>query len=81
MTTFFFDCYDGPNLYADAEGLDCEGPSEIREQAIRLLLDVARDNIPDTARFRRLRIKVQDDAGACVLETRLVFTVKDRQLN
>ncbi|HVX82467.1 MAG TPA: hypothetical protein VHB23_13925 [Devosiaceae bacterium] len=81
MSIYFFDCYDGPHLYTDPEGLDCEGPAQVGQHAIRLLLDIARDNIPDGARFRRMRVIARDDAGTSVLETRLVFSTKPAPIN
>lgn len=47
MPLFFFDVYDNGRLSTDDHGVECSGLAEARDQAVALLPDLARDELPD----------------------------------
>lgn len=54
--TYFFDAYDGDDLFADTEGTNCANPADMRWQASRILMELAFDNISSEDRDRKLTI-------------------------
>lgn len=47
MPLYFFDIYNDGNLASDEFGLELDGFDEARDQAISILPDIARDELPD----------------------------------
>lgn len=54
--TYFFDAYDGDELFADTEGTNCASPADMRLEASRILMQLAFDNISSEDRDRTLTI-------------------------
>lgn len=59
MPRFYFDTYDGHTLQRDAEGLECADQAMAREEALRVLPDLAREGMPNGDRLE-LSASVRD---------------------
>ena len=47
MPRYFFDIHDGKDLTVDQTGLQCESEKDVRNEAIKALPDLAKDELPD----------------------------------
>jgi len=65
MPRFYFDIDDGERLTTDAEGVVCRDLGSVRDSAISILPDVAREELPDGDR-RVFVCKARDEGGAVV---------------
>src|SRR5690348_6632226 len=65
MPRFYFDIDDGKRRTSDAEGLECRDLRIVRNTAIAILPDVARDELPDGDR-RVFVCKARDEGGTVV---------------
>ena len=75
MTLYYFDVDENGTVYPDDQGTDCETFDRVKEEAIRALVEMIKDSLPDGDRHR-LIIKVSDDGGALVLQVSLNFEVE-----
>ncbi|RWE42724.1 MAG: hypothetical protein EOS78_04915 [Mesorhizobium sp.] len=73
MKRYHFDLYNGDGLVPDDDGQPFESREQARAEAIRILQDVARDEMPDRD-LVKITVKVRNEAGAQVLEASLVLT-------
>ncbi|KAA3447288.1 hypothetical protein C7I87_27240 [Mesorhizobium sp. SARCC-RB16n] len=73
MKRYYFDLYNGDGLVSDDDGQPFESQEQARAEAIRILQDVARDEMPDRD-LVKITVKVRDEAGAQVFEASLVLT-------
>ena len=71
---YFFDAYDGDRLFADSEGTRCHSLEVVREEATRILLEIAHDNISGTELSRTLMVVARDAHQAISAEIRLTFS-------
>lgn len=73
MGRYFFDLQNGDGPVRDTEGLELGSRTEISREVGRILLDIARDEIPDQARGTA-SIVVRDDSGKAVSVANLTFS-------
>jgi hypothetical protein len=70
MPRYFFDIDDGERFTRDDQGLDCAGPEAMREAAIGVLPNIARDELPDGDRHD-FTVKVRDEGGRYLFQATL----------
>jgi hypothetical protein len=68
---YFFDLYDGDDLFADNEGTEFETDEQAHPEAAQTLTEITRDNLPSDGAWRSLRIVVRSAEGNTLLETLL----------
>jgi hypothetical protein len=74
MPRYYFDVRDGEKLTTDGEGLEMEGFDAARNEAVRSLPELAKDELPD-GDSREFEVVVRDDRGP-VLRASLSFAVE-----
>lgn len=72
MPLFYFDIYENGVLAADEFGDEHDSFEDARAQAITILPDMARDEIP-VCDHQEFRCDVKDDSGIVVYRARLIF--------
>lgn len=73
MPRYFFDIHDsGPTL--DSVGSDCADLDAVRQQALRALPDIARQEIPQDSDRRTFTVLVTNEDGLPVYAATLNFT-------
>ena len=72
MPIFYFDIYDNGQLSRDDHGFDLETVAEARDQAIGLLPNLARDELPDGEHHSFVCV-VRDAANAQLYRASLIF--------
>ncbi|RUW61610.1 hypothetical protein [Mesorhizobium sp. M7A.F.Ca.US.008.03.1.1] len=75
MPLYYFDVDDNGTVYPDDEGSDCDTFDRVKEEAIRALVEMIQNSLPDGDRHK-LVIKVRDDRGGVVLQVSLNFEVQ-----
>lgn len=75
MALYYFDVDDNGTLYCDDHGTDCVAFDKVKEEAIRALVDMIRESLPD-GDHHRLTIAVRNDGGSRVLQVSLNFAVE-----
>lgn len=75
MALYYFDVDDNGTVYPDDEGTDCDIFDQVKEEAIRALVEMIQERLPDGDRHRMM-IKVRDDGGGVVLQVSLNFEVE-----
>lgn len=70
MPRYFFDTEDNGTLTVDEEGLELPSDKAVRDEAIRVLPEIAKDQLPDGPQHS-FWVKVRDDSGAYVFEASL----------
>ncbi|CAN7302241.1 DUF6894 family protein [Mesorhizobium caraganae] len=73
MNRYFFDVYNTDGQVLDEEGQLFESPDRARAEALRILHDVARDEMPDRD-LVKLTVKVRGGDGAQMFEASLILT-------
>lgn len=73
MPRFFFDLYDGIGFVLDEEGQQFETKQLARNEALRILHDVARAEMPDHE-LVKITVKVRGETGAQVFEASLILS-------
>lgn len=78
---YYFDIHDGEHFTHDDEGLACLSLKAMRDAAIKVLPDIARDELPDGDR-RDFTVKVRDESGDYVFRATLSLMAEwlDHQL-
>ncbi|MER2265394.1 DUF6894 family protein [Methylobacterium oxalidis] len=74
MARYFFDVHEIHTSIIDDEGVDCPEASDVSEEVLRALCEIAADN-PARYLDQKLRIIVRDDDEAVVLTASLGLTV------
>lgn len=77
MPRYFFDVIDAGNLTRDEFGIDLADDKEARDQAIALLPDMARDELPDGDQHEFVAM-ARNDRGEIVYEASLALNGKWR---
>ncbi|AEH87466.1 hypothetical protein LB577_14445 [Mesorhizobium sp. B283B1A] len=72
MKRYYFDLYNGDGLVSDENGQLFESPEQARAEAIRILHDIARDEMPDRD-LVKITLKMRDTGGTQVLEASLTL--------
>ena len=75
MPSYLFDFHDGTALRPDDLGLELDGRRAARVEAVRALLDVARDILSD-GKDRSIAARVRDEHGRPVLTATLALAVE-----
>jgi hypothetical protein len=75
MAIYYFDVDDNGTVYPDDQGTDCDTFARVKEEAIRALVEMIQERLPDGDRHR-LTIKVRNDSGGVVLQVSLNFEVE-----
>lgn len=73
MPRFFFDVHDGGPTF-DGVGVECADHEAVRREALRLLPDIARDEVPRDGDRRTFAVVVTDEDGRAVYAATLNFT-------
>ncbi len=73
MNRYFFDVYNSDGLVLDEDGQFFESRDRARGEALRILHDVARDEMPDRD-LVKITVKVRSDNGAQMFEASLILT-------
>lgn len=73
MTRYFFDIHDG-GPSRDDTGTECADLDAVRQQAVRALSDIAREEIPKDGDRRTFTVLVTDENGRPVYSATLNFT-------
>lgn len=72
MKRYYFDLHNGDGLVSDENGQLFESPEQARAEAIRILHDIARDEMPDRD-LVKITLKMRDTGGTQVLEASLTL--------
>lgn len=70
MPRYFFDIEDNGHVNLDAEGLEISSEKHVRDEAIRLLPELAGDELPDGPEHF-FWVKVRDESGAYIFQASL----------
>lgn len=73
MNRYFFDVYNSDGQVLDDDGQFLESRDRARAEALRILHDIARDEMPDRD-LVKLTVKVRGDGGAQMFEASLILT-------
>lgn len=73
MDRYFFDLYSSEGAVLDQDGQLFASRETARSEAVRILRDVAHDEMPDQD-LVRLTVKVRGDKGAAVFEASLTLS-------
>jgi hypothetical protein len=75
MPLYYFDVDDNGTVYPDDQGTDCDTFDRVKEEAIRSLVEMISESLPN-GDHHRLSIKVRNDGGGVVLQVSLNFQVE-----
>jgi hypothetical protein len=75
MTLYYFDVDDNGEVFPDDQGTECVDLKQVKQEAIRALVEMIRDSLPDGDQHI-LRIKVRSEGGDWVLQVALNFEVE-----
>lgn len=70
MPRYYFDLYNGDDLVADEEGQVMETRERVRDEAVRILPEIARDEMPD-GDCLSIAVRVKDETGRYIFEVSL----------
>jgi hypothetical protein len=70
MPLYFFDTYDQGRPSRDEQGIHCSGKSQVQNNALDALPDMAREVLPDGP-DHSLRIEVRNEQGRVVFRASL----------
>lgn len=70
---FYFDIHDGLRFSRDLAGTLCDGPAEVRAEAMCALPAIAQDEIPGDGDRQAFTMLVRDEDGAAVYTATLTF--------
>ncbi|MBW6425200.1 hypothetical protein KX729_27575 [Rhizobium sp. XQZ8] len=72
MARFFFDVINGHGLHRDNDGVELEGPDQVRGEVSRILTEIARDELPSDSTVH-IQVNVRDDVGLDIYNGELFF--------
>ncbi len=72
MPKFFVDFQDGEVIHPDEEGSDVAGFEQAMVQTIGMLLQIAKDELPD-GEHRNFAATVRDESGVALYRAKLTF--------
>jgi hypothetical protein len=74
VARYFFDIHDGNLFFRDPEGHECSNLSEVRQEAMRALPEIARQAIPNRdADAQAFTVLVRDEQGATIYTATITF--------
>ena len=77
MPRFFFDIINAEDFTPDNFGIELDDDEEARQQAISLLPEIAREELPN-GDFHAFTVKARNEDGTVVYEASLTLTGKWR---
>ncbi|RWB76899.1 MAG: hypothetical protein EOQ50_08180 [Mesorhizobium sp.] len=72
MPLFYFDIHDGYEFTRDDTGIECSSLEDVSKQAVDVLPDIAREELPNGPR-RTFQVKVRDGSGRHVFRASLTL--------
>jgi hypothetical protein len=72
MSRYYFDLHNGDGLTTDNEGMELDSRESVTQQVTRILVDVARDEMP-TEHRAVVSVKVRNDKGKVISVASLTF--------
>ena len=72
MPRYFFDIHDGTELTVDEIGLPCATEQDVRDEAIKALPEIAKDELPDGPEHC-FWVKVRDENGDYIFHASLML--------
>ena len=75
MPRYYFDVINGQGKMPDDEGKEFLFPDEVRNEASRIALDIARDEVFDQNAMN-VKVKVRDEANVAIFTASLDFKTK-----
>jgi hypothetical protein len=72
MSRYYFDIHDGHDFSSDEDGTDCKTLKDLSYQAVDVLPDIVREELPDGP-LRTFSVKVRDDTGGYVFRATLTL--------
>jgi hypothetical protein len=72
VSRYFFDIHDGHEFTSDEDGIVCETLKDLSFQAVDVLPDIVREELPDGPR-RTFTVKARDETGAYVFRATLTL--------
>lgn len=75
MAFYYFDIDDNGDVFHDDQGTECVDFNQVKEEAIRALVEIIKDSLPDGDQHS-LRIKVRSEGGELVLQVAISFEVE-----
>jgi hypothetical protein len=76
MPRYFFDVDDGEGAFRDTTGTSIKSLEAVRAEAIALLPNIARDELPDGRDDRRFAVRVRDRQGHYIFEASLTLAAR-----
>jgi hypothetical protein len=73
MSHYYFDLHNGDGPLQDEDGTELTSRCDIVREAAKILLDVARDELPSADRAP-ISITVRDEDGKTISVSTLIFT-------
>lgn len=74
MPRYFFDLHDGDEVQRDDTGTEFSSLDEVRREAMRLLPNIAREEIPEHSNCRSFVVLVTDEDERPVYSATLSYT-------
>ncbi len=72
MTRYFFDLQNGDGQTLDEQGMELASREAVMQEVTRILVDIARDELPDGV-GTRISVSVRTDIGEPVSVSTLTF--------
>ncbi|MFK5597953.1 DUF6894 family protein [Methylobacterium sp. HMF5984] len=72
MARYFFDFHDG-EMHRDPVGQECEGPDEVRSEAMHALPAIAKEKVPKDGNKQAYTILVRNERNVTVYTATLTF--------
>ena len=76
MPLFYFDTITDQHRVRDQEGLELPDWEAARKEAIKVLPDIARDELPNNGNRRDIIADVRDETGRIVFTAHLSFAAR-----
>lgn len=73
MSRYYFDLHNGDGPTTDSEGMELESREGVTRQVSRILVDIARDEMPTEARAI-ISVRVRNDRGEVISVASLTFS-------
>ena len=74
MPRYFFDIQDGRKPYHDETGVEFSDLEAVRHQAMRVLPEIAKDEVPTDGDRQTFTVMVTDEDGKPIYSAALNFT-------
>jgi hypothetical protein len=78
MALYYFDVDENGTTSPDDHGTECADIGHVKQEAIRTLVDMIREVLPDGDQHT-LRIKVRSEGGDLVLQVAINFQVESQR--